>query len=395
MAKKQLSLSDVKQQFGAWQVPSQAHFEALINIAALSLKPGNGLTGGDPSPEADKIDTGRVTPLRVAAYHGMTAMPQQGVAVMPDPVGGLEIKSNVLRVQASDSVQFGDDGVFLKVNESKALKVEGGNIAVKINDKVGFKKEVSTGLSLSVDSKTVEIDANGALRLKCVPTGGLTADQDGHLGVDLDIILRRPCIRAYQGLAYAYIPKSMIEKDDKVFLYIHDLYVGEFSHTGVVPDDSRIKIIAGSEATEYWIAQLSQWVTESDELRARLIKNGQNETTGTDIACHAVTSAGAAPAIIPRITGVEIVNALNQPLTQVKAGDIIHAKSDTDAKELTYYWLKMNAPAKAWNIIENQKDAEFKVPNNAASGDQFCVLLERKDSNLSFAFSQPVTVIKT
>lgn len=393
MAKKaQLSLTKVKEQFGAWQVPSQAHFEALINIAALSLKPGNGLTGGDPSPEADKIDTGRVTPLRVQEYHGITVMPQQGVAVMPDPVGGLEIKSNVLRVQASDTVRFDDHGVFLKVNESKALKVEGGNIAVKINDKVGFKKEVSTGLSLSVDSKTVEIDANGALRVRCDHTGGLTVDQEGYLGVDLDIILRRPCLRAYQGWAYAYIPKSMIETGDKVFLYIHDLYVGEFYHTGQVYSVVRID---DDKAKEYWIMQLNQWVTENDVLRARLIKNGQNEAAGTDIACHIVTSAGAAPAIIPRITAVQIVDALNQPLTQVKAGDIIHAKSDTDANILTHRWKIMNDTAKAWNNIEKNDQAEFKVPDNAASGDQFCVLLERKGSNFPFVLSPRVTVSKT
>lgn len=393
MAKKQLSLSDVKKQFGAWQVPSEAHFEALINIAALSLKPGSGLSGGDPSPDAARIDTGKVRPLRVNAYNGVEAKAEELIA-KPDPLGGLKVDTQGLKVKASDSVGFDGNGVFLRVNESKALKVEGGNIAVKINDKAGFEKKVSTGISLSVDSKTVEIDANGALRLKCAPTGGLTADQDGHLGVDLDIILRRPCIRAYQGLAYAYIPKSMIEKDDKVFLYIHDLYVGEINDTGQVYSVVRID---DDKAKEYWIIHLQQRVTEKDVLRARLIKQGQDETTGTDIASHTVTSAGAAPAIIPRITAVQIVDALNQPLTQVKAGDIIHAKSDTDAKELTYYWLKMNAPAKAWNFIENQKDAEFKVPDNAASGDQFCVLLERKgkDSNLPSAFSPRVTVSKT
>ncbi|NMT27077.1 hypothetical protein [Serratia marcescens] len=396
MAKKQLSLSDVKQQFGAWQVPSQAHFEALINIAALSLKPGNGLTGGDPSPEADKIDTGQVTPLRVQAYHGITAMPQQGVAVKPDPVGGLTTDNDKsLTVKASDSVGFDDKGVFLKVNESKALKVKGGGIAVEINTAAGLN--AAKGVSVSVDNKTVEMDKNGALRVRCDHTGGLTVDQEGYLGVDLDIILRRPCLRAYQGWAYAYIPKSMIETGDKVFLYIHDLYVGEFYHTGVVPSDSRIKIIAGSEATEYWIVELNQWVTEKDVLRARLIKNGQDENTGTDIASHTVTSAGAAPAVIPRITGVEIVNALGLQLEQVKAGDIIHAKSDTDANILTHRWKIMNDTAKAWNNIEKNDQAEFTVPADAPVGAQFCVLLERKgkDSNLPYAFSRPVTVSKT
>lgn len=392
MAKKQLSLSDVKEQFGAWQVPSEAHFEALINIAALSLKVGAGLSGGAPSPDAARIDIGKVTPLTVNAYYGVEAK-AEGLFAKPDPFGGLKVDTQGLKVKASDSVGFDGNGVFLRVNESKALKVEGGNIAVKINDKAGFKKKVSTGMSLSVDSKTVEIDANGALRLKCAPTGGLTVDQDGHLGVDLDIILRRPCIRAYQGSAYAYIPKNMIGEGDKVFLYIHDVYVGEFYHTGAVAGDSRIKMIVGSEATEYWIALLNVWVTENDVLRARLIKKGQDEAAGTDIACHTVTPAGAAPATIPRITEVQIVNSSGQPLTEVKAGDIIHAQSGTDANNLTHRWMVMNATAKAWNILEDHNQAEFKVPDNAASGDQFCVFLSYKDNKASFAFSSPVTVI--
>lgn len=396
MAKKpQLSLTKVKTEFGAWQVPSQAHFEALINIAALSLKPGSGLTGGDPSTEADKVDTGQITPLKVKAYHGMVATPQQGVAVKPDPVGGLTTDSNLgLTVKASDSVVFDTAGVFLKVNASKALKVESGGIAVKIKDNAGFTKEASTGVSLHVDDKTVEMDKNGALRVKCNPTGGLTADQDGHLGVDLDIILRRPCLRAYQGWAYAYIPKSMLEEGDKVFLYLHDLYVGEINHTG---PSYYVTAKNSEKATEYWIAQLNQRVTENDVLRARLIKKSQDETAGTDIACHTVTPAGAAPAIIPRITEVQIVNASGQQLTQVKAGDTIHAKSSAEANTLTYCWLKMNATANAWNNIENNAHAEFTVPASAPPGAKFCVLLERKgkDSNLPFAFSRPVTVIKT
>lgn len=394
MAKKQLSLSDVKKQFGAWQVPSEAHFEALINIAALSLKVGPGLSGGDPSPDAASINTGKFIPLTVNANNGVEAR-AEGIFAKPDPDGGLKVDNTQgLKVKVSGSVDFDGSGVFLKVNESKALKVEDGNIAVKINDKAGFKNSEPTGISLSVDNKTVEIDQNGALRVKCAPTGGLTADQDGHLRVDLDIILRRPCIRAYQGWAYAYIPKSMIEEGDKVFLYIHDLYVGEINHTG---PSSYVTAKNSEKATEYWIAQLSQWVTENDALRARLIKKGQDETAGTDIARHTVTPAGAAPATIPRITEVQIVNALGHPLTEVKAGDTIHAKSSTDANNLTHRWKVMNATANAWNDIENNDHAEFTVPSSASPGAQFCVLLERKgkDSNLPFAFSRPVIVIKT
>ena len=395
MAKKaQLSLSEVRKHFGAWKVPSQEHFEALINIAALSLKAGPGLSGGDPSTEADRVDTEQVTPLTVKAHNGM-AVASEGLGVKPDPGGGLAIDNGVLHVHRSESVAFDDNGVFLKVNESKALKVKGGGIAVEINTTAGLN--AATGVSVSVDNKTVEMDKNGALRVRCDHTGGLTVDQEGYLRIDLDIILRRPCLRAYQGWAYAYIPTSMIEEGDKVFLYIHDLYVGEFYHTGVVPSDSRIKIIAGSEATEYWIVELNQWVTEKDVLRARLIKNGQDENAGTDIASHTVTSAGAAPAVIPRITGVEIVNALGLQLEQVKAGDIIHAKSDTDANILTHRWKIMNDTAKAWNNIEKNDQAEFTVPADAPVGAQFCVLLERKgkDSNLPYAFSRPVTVSKT
>lgn len=389
--KVQLPLTTVKKEFGAWEVPSQAHFEALINIAALSLKPGSGLTGGDPSPDTGMIDTGQVTRLRVKPYDGM-AVTKEGLMVNTDPVGGLTTdKEKALTVKASDSVFFDAGGVFLRVDESKALKVKNVGIAVEINTQAGLN--AATGVSVSVDNKTVEMDKNGALRVKCDPTGGLTADQDGHLGVDLDIILRRPCLRAYQGVAYAYIPKSMIGEDDKVFLYIHDLYVGEIHHSGkvyaAVPIDS-------DKATEYWIVALYQWVTENKVLRARLIKKGQDEATGTDIARHTVTPAGAAPATIPRITEVQIVNALGQPQSQVKAGDIIHVQSGTDAKELTYCWKMMNDTANAWNNIPNNDNAEFTVPADAPSGAHFCVLLlKAHDSHAPFAFSPAVTVSKT
>lgn len=191
MAKKaQLSLSEVRKHFGAWQVPSQEHFEALINIAALSLKAGPGLSGGDPSTEADRVDTEQVTPLTVKAHNGMEAAPE-GLGVKPDPGGGLAIDNGALHVHRSDSVAFDDNGVFLNVNTSKALKVEREGIAVQVKPKAGLKEPATAGVSLHVDSNTLEVDENGALRLKCAPSGGLTAGQDGYLVVNLDIILRR------------------------------------------------------------------------------------------------------------------------------------------------------------------------------------------------------------
>lgn len=58
----------------------------------------------------------------------------------------------------------------------------------------------------------------------------------------------------------------MMGVDDKVFFYIHDMCVGEINHDGasiyVTRKDS-------GKAAEYWIALLTQRVTEKDVLRAR------------------------------------------------------------------------------------------------------------------------------
>ncbi|WP_274851640.1 hypothetical protein [Serratia marcescens] len=190
MANNIMTIDELKAQFDAWQVPSEEHFHALINLAALTFKPGPGLSGGDPSMNADVINAGQVTPLRVKAHDGMTST-AEGIAVLADPIGGLTVNTKGLQVKASTSVMFDDSGLSLKVNESKALKVESDGVAVQIakNKGLKFNVDASTGISLSVDSKTVEIDKSGVLRVKCAHTGGLTIDKEGHLGVDLDIIL--------------------------------------------------------------------------------------------------------------------------------------------------------------------------------------------------------------
>lgn len=192
MANNIMTVDELKAQFDAWQVPSEEHFHALINLAALTFKPGPGLSGGDPSMNAGVIDAGQVTPLRVKAHDGMTST-AEGIAVLADPSGGLTVNANTkgLQVKASTSVMFDDSGLSLKVNESKTLKVESDGVAVRIakNKGLKFNVDASTGVSLSVDSKTVEIDENGVLRVKCAHRGGLTIDKEGHLGVDLDIIL--------------------------------------------------------------------------------------------------------------------------------------------------------------------------------------------------------------
>ncbi|MGP2927032.1 hypothetical protein ACTVKR_23905 [Serratia bockelmannii] len=233
MANNIMTVDELKAQFDAWQVPSEEHFHTLINLAALTFKPR--LSGGKTSMNADVIDARQVTPLQVKAHDGITAA-AEGIAVLADPTGGLTVNTKGLQVKASTSVMFDDSGLSLKVNESKALKVESDGVAVQIakNKGLKFNVDASTGVSLSVDSKTVEIDENGALRVKFAHTGGLTIDKDGCLGVDLDIILARPCIRAYQGWAYAYIPKSMVGVGDKVFFYLHDEYVGEINDGGSI-----------------------------------------------------------------------------------------------------------------------------------------------------------------
>lgn len=233
MANNIMTVDELKAQFDAWQVPSEEHFHALINLAALTFKPR--LSGGKTSMNADVIDARQVTPLQVKAHDGITAA-AEGIAVLADPTGGLTVNTKGLQVKASTSVMFDDSGLSLKVNESKALKVESDGVAVQIakNKGLKFNVDASTGVSLSVDSKTVEIDENGALRVKFAHTGGLTIDKDGCQGVDLDIILARPCIRAYQGWAYAYIPKSMVGVGDKVFFYLHDEYVGEINDGGSI-----------------------------------------------------------------------------------------------------------------------------------------------------------------
>lgn len=392
MANNMMTVDELKTQFGAWQVPSEEHFHALINLAALTFKPGLGLSGGDPSMNADVIDAGQVTPLRVKAHDGMTAA-AEGIAVLADPAGGLAVDTKGLQVKASTSVIFDGSGLSIKVNESKALKVESDGVAVQIakNKGLKFNVDASKGVSLSVDSKTVEIDENGALRVKCAHTGGLTIDKEGYLGVDLDIILVRPCIRAYQGWAYAYIPRNMMGDGDKVFLYLHDTYVGEIHHDGKVYS---VQLNNSNAAPEYWIVQLSQWVTEHDELRARLIKKGQGEGTGTDIARHTVTPAGSAPASIPRITEVSIVNTSGTSLKEVKAGETIKVKHDANATELIYNWKIKNNQTNTWDTVAKEIKVDFTVPTGASPETQFCVLLALKENRGPLALSPPVTVKK-
>lgn len=93
-----------------------------------------------------------------------------------------------------------------------------------------------------------------------------------------------------------------------------------------------------------------------------------------------------------RITNVSIVNASEQSLTTVKAGDIIHAKSDANAQELTYCGLKMNTQTKVWSKYANNS-ATFTVPANVVPGEKLCVLLSFKDNIGPYAFSPSVTVM--
>ncbi|KYQ96989.1 hypothetical protein AWY96_00130 [Serratia plymuthica] len=385
-------ITELKKQFGAWKVPSDEHFHALIDLAALTFKPGQGLSGGDPSKCDGVVAIEQTTALAVKTHHGMDAT-TEGVSVKPNLAGGLAVGATGLYVKMSTSVIFDGLGLYLKVNESKALKVKSGSIAVQIANHKGLKPndDTSSDVSLSVDSKTVEIDENGALRVKYDRTGGLTIDKDGYLGVDLDIILVRPCIRAYQGWAYAYIPKDMIEDRDKVLLYIHDMYVGEILHAGAA---SYVTVTNREEATKYWIAQLAQWVTENDVLRARLIKKGQDEGTGTDIARHTVTPAGSAPASIPRITGVRIVNASGTVQDTVGVEDTLYVIHDTYTKALIYSWKIKNLKNNEWVNFPENNTATYKIPADIPPGSQICVLLVPNENKGPLAFSNIVTVKK-
>lgn len=165
-----------------------------------------------------------------------------------------------------------------------------------------------------------------------------------------------------------------------MLLYIHDMYVGEIPHGGEVA------------APEYWTAQLSQWVTEHDKLRARLIKKGQGEGTGTDIARHTVTLAGSAPASIPRITGVTIVNAGGSALTTVSEGEVMTVKHDQGADGLHYSWKIYNASVTAWNNFPNNTQASLTVPGDFIPGSRLCVLVQPHEEKGPLALSQIVTV---
>ncbi|MGP3004277.1 hypothetical protein [Serratia bockelmannii] len=385
MADNIMTVDELKTQFDAWQVPSEEHFHALINLAALTFKPGLGLSGGDPSMNADVIDVGQVTPLQVKAHDGITAA-AEGIAVLADPAGGLEVKGGSLTLKPSSGVMSEGEGLSLRVNAGKALKV-GESVAVQIKTNAGLTCDESTGVSLQADNTTVTIDDNNRLRVKCLKLGGLTIDPQGCLTVDLETILAPPCIQVFQGDVHVCLPQKMMTADDKCNIYINDMYVGEVYGNGI-----GYSVTEASGPSGYISKGLQQWVTERDSIQVRLIKAGQDEAKGEVVALHVVTSTESAPATIVRVTGITIVNAGGTALTTVSEGEVMTVKHDQVADGFHYRWKIYNASAKAWNNFPNNTQASLTVPGDFMPGSRLCVLVQPHEEKGPLALSQIVTV---
>ncbi|QRR07649.1 hypothetical protein FPJ27_15395 [Burkholderia sp. MS455] len=183
---EKVSLSELKKNFDAWHVPSEQDFAHLIDVAAVSFQPGDGLAGGDPSKRADEV-AAPITPLVVkAAELGGLSATATGVAVNING-GGLKLNGNdQVYVDVSDKSMTTVKGV--AVQAVKPLRV-GTEVSLDIDENHGLKWS-DYNVGLNVDGKTVAFDPKqGFVFVQCAKNKGLKIDANGNLTVDLDHIL--------------------------------------------------------------------------------------------------------------------------------------------------------------------------------------------------------------
>ncbi|KVN20662.1 hypothetical protein WT08_28145 [Burkholderia sp. MSMB1552] len=181
-------MSELRKHFDEWHVPSDQDFADLIDVAALSFQPGNGLAGGDPSKSAGVVAVDKITALVVkTAEKGGLSASRDGVMV--------EVKGGGLK--------RGPQGqVCVEVGTDKGVTAEGPGVAVQavqpliVKDVVSLNidkglKWVGNTVSLNADGKSVALNPEtGVAYVKCAENGGLKIDDKGNLTVDLDNILK-------------------------------------------------------------------------------------------------------------------------------------------------------------------------------------------------------------
>jgi len=361
---KKVDSGYLRSEFGAWQVPSEEHFNQLIDVAAISFKPGAGLTGGDPSPVKGVVDAVNTVALSVKAGRGMQVS-ASGIGLLMANNGGLELsQDNTLRVKTvSGGTVDGRDG--LAVCAAPPLKV-GSDVSIDIDETRGLQHSHSA-LGLHVDNQTLEVNNDNRPQVKYRECGGLKIDAQGALVLDLDIILGRVSIRVKQGKVSLYIPKNKDKEgpNKKVMFFINKTYCGE-----IYDSDGHIGYIMRKNETadeHYWIASLYEWVKTDDLIEVRF--------ENTLLASHTVSANESAPANLPHITELKIKGTptVGSSLTM----EYTFQPGDKAAKDISYRrWEWYYSQTDSWWKDNDwvTKDAPFVIPSDKVN-HQIRVLL--------------------
>lgn len=180
---KKIDLLQLRQQFAAWQVPSEVSFSRLIDVAALPFKPGNGLAGGDPSTEIGGVDVGGVTLLHIQVGDGIQ-ITAKGMELKPAAEGGVALtEEGAATVAVSGGLKVGKDGIGILT--SGALQ-GGAELSIVIDEKQGIRHDEG---NVAIHFDPMSFEADNALRVRCRPSGGLCLDEQGCLVLDIKTIL--------------------------------------------------------------------------------------------------------------------------------------------------------------------------------------------------------------
>ncbi|WP_273853607.1 hypothetical protein [Serratia bockelmannii] len=187
MATTKADFSKLKANFAAWQVPTDEDFAQLIDLAAVSVQPGSGLAGGDPSVIPGVADPEGASAFTVkAAFDKGLVVSDAGIALRVDEAGGLVCEQNKgLSVKTPVDASLSIDGG-LHVQMTGVLKLDTG-VSLQIDERQGLSV-VKGALSVHSDSQTLRITDTGTLALTCSNAGGLLIDSEGCLAVDINML---------------------------------------------------------------------------------------------------------------------------------------------------------------------------------------------------------------
>ncbi|BEN03319.1 hypothetical protein OM409_16605 [Serratia bockelmannii] len=328
---KKVGLSNLKAQFGAWQVPSEEHFDQLINVASLSWQPGAGLAGGDPSTTADCVDIAAVTPLCVLAGNGIDVSSNAGITLHLCQDGGLALPAG--RLTAVADLRRGvapESPSGLAIRPGAAVQV-GQAVSLCVETKAGLTCAPDNRLGVHVDGRTLEI-ADGELKIKCREAGGLTINAQGELALDIEWFCEQVFIRVHQGKAKIFLPDSQVGSADKHMFYINDTYCGEIDRSAQGHYVGKVTHVGG-----YYIINLEEWVATGDDIGVR---SSPSETLRVS---HKVTALESTPhSHLPRIVEGHIDGVTNG---RAAAGTVLRLEYQaklhagmTDASVVLWEW---------------------------------------------------------